>query len=214
MAVGILVMGESGSGKTTSLRNLPPEQTYFIDADKKKMAWKGFRKQYNSENKNYIATDEPNKIYGLLKGISDKCPNIKYVVVDTINAIMVSEEMRRSKEKNFDKWMDLATYIYNILDITAELRDDLVIIFTAHSETDRDDNGYLFTRMKTSGKKLNKIVPESKFNIVLLAKVKDGKHIFETKANQSTAKTPIGLFDTDEIDNDIMLVINELEEYI
>lgn len=213
MARAIAIIGESGSGKTTSLRNLPPEETYFIDSDKKKMAWRGFRKQYNSENKNYIATDEPNKILGLLRGLSEKCPNIKYIVVDTLNGVMVAEEMRRSKDKNFDKWMDLASYIYNILDITAELRDDLVIIFTAHSETDRDENGYLFTRMKTTGKKLNKIVPESKFNVVLLAKCKDGKHIFETRANQSTAKTPLGMFQEDEIENDIMLVINELNEY-
>lgn len=213
MARAILVMGESGAGKTTSLRNLPSTSTYFIDADKKHMAWKGFRKQYNTENKNYIAIDEPQKVYSLLKNISEKAPNIKYIVVDTLNGVMVGEEMRQVKTKGYDKWMDLASYIYNIIDCVGDLRDDLVVIFTAHSETDRDDNGYMFTRMKTTGRKLNKIVPESKLNIVLLAKRKEGKYIFETKANNSTAKTPFGMFETDEIENDIMLVINELEDY-
>lgn len=213
MARAILVMGESGSGKTTSLRNLPPEETYFIDADKKHMAWKGFRKQYNEQNRNYIATDEPVKVYALLKNISDKAANIKYIVIDTLNGIMVGEEMRQVKTKGYDKWADLASYIYNILDVIGDLREDLIVILTAHSETDRDENGYNFTRMKTSGRKLNKIVPESKLNVVLLAKRKDGKHIFETKANNSTAKTPLGMFEVDEIENDIMLVINEMNEY-
>lgn len=213
MARALLIMGESGSGKTTSLRNLPSEETFFIDADKKHMAWKGFRKQYNMENKNYSATDDPKAIYALMKNVSEKAKHIKYIVVDTLNGAMVAEEMRRSKEKTFDKWMDLATYIYNILDCVGELRDDLIVIFTAHSETDRDDNGYMFTRMKTTGRKLNKIVPESKFNIVLLAKRKDGKYVFETRANNSTTKTPLDMFEVDEIENDIMLVINELNEY-
>ena len=100
MARAILIMGESGSGKTTSLRNLPPDETYFIDADKKHMAWKGFRKQYNEQNRNYIAVDEPQKVYALLKNISDKATNIKYIVVDTLNGVMIGEEMRQVKTRS------------------------------------------------------------------------------------------------------------------
>lgn len=213
MAVAVCIIGESGHGKTTSLRNLPPNETYFIDADKKKMAWRGFKKQYCDANKNYIATNEPNTILWLMQNISDKSPHVKYIVVDTLNGVMIGEEMRRSGEKNFDKWADLASYIYSIIDLVPELRDDLTIIFTAHSETERDESGYMFTRMKTSGKKLSKIVPESKFNVVLLAKCKGGQYVFETHSNHSSAKTPLGMFDTDEIPNDIMLVLNELSEY-
>lgn len=212
MAKAICIIGESGSGKTTSLRNLDPKETYYIDSDKKGSAWRGFRQQYNNENRNYIATDEPNKILTLMKGISEKT-QLKYIVIDTLNGIMVGEEMRRSKEKTFDKWADLASYIYSILDVVSELRDDLTIIYTAHSETERTEDGYMWTRMKTTGKKLNKLVPESKFNVVLLAKCKNGRYIFETHSNNSTAKTPFGAFEEDEIDNDIMPVLKVLEEY-
>lgn len=212
MAKAICIIGESGAGKTTSLRNLDPNETYFIDADKKKSAWRGFRQQYNTEKKNYMATDNPNQILALMKGISDKT-QLKYIVIDTLNGVMVGEEIRRSKEKGFDKWADLVVYIYSILDIVSELRDDLTVIYTAHSETERTEDGYMWTRMKTTGKKLNKLVPESKFNVVLLARCKDGKYIFETHSNNSTAKTPLDAFEEDEIENDIVPVLKVLEEY-
>ena len=212
MAKAICIIGESGAGKTTSLRNLDPNETYFIDADKKKSAWRGFRQQYNTEKKNYMATDNPNQILALMKGISEKT-QLKYIVIDTLNGVMVGEEIRRSKEKGFDKWADLVVYIYSILDIVSELRDDLTVIYTAHSETERTEDGYMWTRMKTTGKKLNKLVPESKFNVVLLARCKEGKYIFETHSNNSTAKTPLGAFEEDEIPNDIVPVLKVLEEY-
>ena len=212
MAKAICIIGESGSGKTTSLRNLNPQETYYIDADKKGSAWRGFRQQYNSENRNYMAIDDPSTVLELMKGISEKT-KLKYIVIDTLNGIMVGEEMRRSKEKTFDKWADLASYIYSILDVVCELRNDLTIIYTAHSETERTEDGYTWTRMKTTGKKLNKLVPESKFNVVLLARCKQGRYIFETHSNNSTAKTPLDAFKEDEIDNDIVPVLKVLEEY-
>lgn len=213
MAKIIAVMGESGSGKTTSMRNLDPASTYYIDSDKKGLSWKGWKKQYNAENKNYLKTDDQNLVLNVLHGINDKRPNIKTIIVDTINGIMVADEMRRSKEKGYDKWQDLAAAIYGIIDYALTMRDDLTVIFVAHTQTERDDSGYQFTRIKTSGKKLDKITLESKFPVVLLAKTVDGKHIFETRANFSTAKTPMGAFEEAQIDNDIIEVLKALEEY-
>lgn len=213
MAKIIAVMGESGSGKTTSMRNLDPASTYYIDSDKKGLSWKGWKKQYNAENKNYLKTDDQNLVLKVLEGINDKRPNIKTIIVDTINGIMVADEMRRSKEKSFDKWLDLAVAIYGIIDYALTMRDDLTVIFVAHTQTERDDSGYQFTRIKTSGKKLDKITLESKFPVVLLAKTVDGKHIFETQANFSTAKTPMGAFEEAQINNDIIEVLKALEDY-
>ena len=209
----ICIMGESGAGKTTSCRNLDPATTYYIDCDKKGLSWRGWKKQYNAEAKNYYKTDNQNTVLKLLHGINDTATHIKTVVIDTINGIMVADEMRRSKEKGYDKWLDLACAIYDIVDYALTMRDECTIIFVAHTQTDHDDNGYMFTRIKTSGKKLDKITLESKFPVVLLAKVIDGKHIFETKANFSTAKTPFGAFESDQIDNDISEVLKVLEEY-
>lgn len=214
MAKVICIAGESGSGKTTSLRSLDPAETYYIDCDRKGLSWKGWKTQYNAERRNYKATDDPKQVAYILQGISEKSPQIKYIVVDTINGIMVGDEMRRSREKGYDKWMDLAQCIWDIVDKAYFYRDDLTIIFLAHTETVYDENsGYAFTRVKTNGKKLGKIVIESKFTTVLLAKCADGQYLFETRAINSTCKTPLGAFDTDTIPNDIQLVLDALKDY-
>ena len=206
-------MGESGSGKTTAMRNLPSNETCYIDCDGKGLSWKGWRKQYNLENKNYINTDYPEKVQKALMRISQEQKHFKYVVVDTLNGIMVGDEMRRVKEKGYDKWTDLAQCVFNIVNNANKYRDDLTIIFLAHSQTEREDNGFNFTRLKTNGKKLDKICLESKLTTVLLAKCVDGKYVFETHSENSTVKTPMGAFEENEIENDIMLVIKALEDY-
>lgn len=213
MSKVICIAGESGSGKTTSMEKLNPDETYYIDADKKGLSWKGWKQQYNAEKKNYFATDFPNDVEKIIKGINGKRPEIKFIVIDTLNGIMIGDEMRRSKEKGYDKWMDLATSVWNIVDSAYTFRDDLTIIFICHTQTERTDDGYQFTRIKTSGKKLDKISLESKFTTVLLAKAIDGKYVFETRANKSTAKTPKGAFETDTIPNDITIVLEALKDY-
>ena len=213
MSKTILIMGESGSGKTTSMRNLNPETTFYIDADKKGLNWKGWKSQYNAENKNYIATSKANDIKVLLDKINTEQTQIQTVVIDTLNGVMIDDEFARMKEKGFDKWQDMAYSIYDIISIANTLREDLTIIFVMHSQTERDDTGFYFTRAKTSGKKLDKVVVESKFSTVLLAKCVDGKYIFETKNNNSTVKAPLGAFDTDFIENDILKVLEALKDY-
>lgn len=213
MAKVICIAGESGSGKTTCMRNLDPATTYYIDADRKGLSWKGWRNQYNEKNKNYKATDDANIVRVFIKNIAEKAPQVKVIVVDTINGLMVADEMRRSKEKGYDKWVDLATCVWDLIVECYNYRDDLTIIFTAHTQTEVDDAGYRFTRIQTSGKKLNKIVLESKFTTVLLSKCTDGRYLLETRANNSTAKSPMGAFEDFEIENDIVNVIKALEEF-
>ena len=209
MSKAIMIIGASGSGKTTSLEHLDPKLTFYIDADGKGLSWKGWRNQYNKTNKNYFVCDDPNSIYSLMQQINDKQKQIKYLVIDTLNGCMVADEFRRSKDKGYDKWLDLATSVYNIVDYANKMRDDLTVILIGHTQT--SDDG--FTCMLTNGRKLNKICLESKMTTVLLAKAEDGKYVFETRAKNSTAKTPKGAFDTDEIPNDVMLVIDALKDY-
>ena len=209
----ICIAGESGSGKTTSLRNLDPKTTFIIDADRKGLSWKGWKKQYNTEAKNYVQTSDVSKINSILLNINEKASHIKVVVIDTLNTIMVDDEVKRMKEKGYDKWIDLAQCVWELVSNAHLLRDDLTIVFMAHTQTERDDSGYIFTRIKTSGRKLDKICLESKFTTVLIAKCVDSRYIFETQARNSTAKSPMGCFDEFEIDNDVAEVIRRLEEY-
>lgn len=215
MATVICIAGESGTGKTTSMRNLDAKTTMYIDCDKKGLSWKGWRNSFNAESKNYLKTDFPQiALQALQKVDKDKgFAHIKTVVVDTVNGLMVADEMRRSKEKGYDKWQDLAQSIYELIDYSLTMRDDLAVVFVAHTQTDHDDNGYMFTRIKTSGRKLDKITLESKFSTVLISKCVDGRYLFETQANFSTAKSPMGAFESKEIDNDIVAVINALREF-
>ena len=212
MGLVVAVMGESGSGKTTAMRNLDPKTTYYIDADMKGLSWKGWKAQYNTEAKNYIQCDDPKAAYALLGAISDKSKAVKTVVVDTLNGLMVAEEMRRSQEKGYDKWTDIATYVWNLVQEALRTRDDLAVIFLCHSQTERDDNGNQWTRIKTSGRKLDKIVLESKFTTVLLCRSEGEKHWFETTSNFSTAKSPMGALPA-TMENDIVPVLNALKEF-
>ena len=218
MSKVIGVMGESGSGKTTAMRNLPPEETFYIDCDKKGLNWKGWRTQYNVDKKNYWSSDSFSIVSNILDKINKEkqFQNIKYVVIDTINGMMVAEEMRILAMQSGDKrsaWSDLAKDGWAIVNKALELRDDLTVIILAHSETISDDNGIIRTRIKTNGRKLEKLVLESKMTTVIWSVRQDGKYKFLLSADGSTCKVPLGSFETDECDNDIMIVIEALEEY-
>ena len=215
MAKVIGIFGESGSGKTTSMRNLDPNTTFYIDCDKKGLSWKGWKEQYNDKKPNYWKTDFVETVDNLLDKINseEKFKDIKVVVIDTLNGLMVADEVRRMKEKGYDKWLDLAQCIWTLLDKMYELRDDLTIIVVCHSQTQKEDDGYTFTRIKTSGKKLDKLSIETKLTTVLYATVKDGRYVFLTRADNSTAKTPLGAFTETEIDNDIVTVLTALKDY-
>lgn len=218
MANVIGVMGESGSGKTTSMRNLDPKTTFYIDCDKKGLNWKGWRKQYSEENKNYFKSDSFSIVERLLDKINteDQFKKIKCVVIDTLNGMMVAEEMKILAMQSGDKrsaWSDLAQNGWSIINKALALRDSLTVIILCHSETISDDNGIIRTRIKTNGRKLEKLVLESKMTTVVWAVRQDDKYKFILSADGSTCKVPLGAFEAAEIDNDITEVLKALKEY-
>ena len=214
MATVIGVMGESGSGKTTGMRNLDPSTTFYFDCDGKGLSWRGWMRDYNTEAKNYVRTDDQNKIMSCLASINSGAPHIKVIVIDTLNGIMVADEGRRRKEKGYDKWSDLAWAVWDIICYALTMRDDITVVLTAHVQTERDDGGYVHSRIKTSGKKLDKMQIETKLQALLFAKRDaDGNYVYEVHSNNSTAKTPAGLYEEEMIPNDALRVINDIREY-
>ena len=214
------VMGESGSGKTTAMRNLPPEHTFYIDCDKKGLNWRGWKEKYKDEppKPNYWRTDNFGMVSDILKKVNteERFKDIHYIVIDTINGLMVAEEMKILAMQSGDKrsaWSDLAQNGWAIVNQCLELREDLTVIILCHSETISDDNGIIRTRIKTNGRKLEKLVLESKMTTVVWAVRQDGKYKFILSADGSTCKVPLGAFDKDECENDIMIVIKALEAY-
>ena len=218
MARVIGVMGESGAGKTTAMRNLPPKQTFYMDCDKKGMNWKGWRKQYSVENKNYFSSDKFSTVLQMMDKIDtgENFKHIKYMVIDTLNGMMVANEMEILRKRGTDSrsmWNDLAQNGWEVVNKALAMRPDLTVIILCHCETVSDDNGIVKTRIKTNGRKLEKLVLESKMTTVVWAVRKEGKYRFILSADNCTAKVPMGAFEEDECDNDIMIVLKALEDY-
>lgn len=156
MANLIAVVGQSGSGKSTSLRNLDPTQTFIINVASKPLPFKGWRSKYTVWNKenpngNYINTSNVQTIGQILNYINTKRPEIKNVVIDDGQYLMSFEYMDRAAEKGFQKFTDIAQKFYGVLKASIMMRDDLNVIMTCHSENigTADDPQY---KIKTLGK--------------------------------------------------------------
>lgn len=218
MSTVIGLMGESGSGKTTAMRNLNPKETFYIDSDMKGLNWKGWKEQYSVDKKNYYRSDSFSTVSAIMDKVDkdEQFKKVKYLVIDTLNGMMVAEEMRILAMQTGDKrsaWSDLAQNGWSIINKALAMRDDLTVIIICHSETISDDNGIVRTRIKTNGRKLEKLVLESKMTTVIWAVRQDGKYKFILSADGSTCKIPMGAFEADEIENDITLVIKALKEF-
>ncbi len=216
MASVIAVYGESGAGKTSSLRRLDPSYTFIIDADGKGLPWKGWRSEYNAENKNYIKADTQALVYQCMKQVDTNkdYAHIKVLVIDTLNGIMVEEERIHKDEKGYDKWSDLAWNVWDIVCYANKMRDDLTVVMMAHAQVETDDNGYRFLRIKTSGRKLSKLTLESKLqNLYYAFRDDDGEYVFRVKSRNDVSKSSHGLYDSETVPNDMLDCVNKLRDF-
>ncbi len=208
MSETILILGQSGTGKTTSLRNLKAEETFIFQATAKMLPFKGAKKKYD---KHVFTCDNVAKLLSYIAKIDKEKPEIKNIIVDDIQYIMSNEFMRRAYENGFQKFTDIGHNIWKLFTEAKNLRPDLKIFFFGHTQT--SDEGK--EKMKTIGKLLDdKITPEGMFSIVLFTKVTDGVYKFSTKnSGQNTCKAPMDMFETDLIDNDLQIVIDAIDNY-
>jgi len=217
----VFLVGKSGMGKSTSGRNLNSDETLWLNADQKALPFKKFKEKYNEKKGNYFKSSDVNEIIGQIKE-AHKNPKIKTIIVDTWSRVMtdaiMSPQFRASK--GFEKWTRMSGGQYDLINIINEkLRDDIIVYLFAHPEVHHDEDGYSRERIVVQGKQLEKQVPESFSTIVLYADIKKipGKpnhHIFRTvNSGTDTCKTPIGMFEEDEIDNDLVVVNDAIRDY-
>lgn len=202
MSNATLILGESGSGKSTSLRNLDPARTLLIQSIRKPLpfkprGWLPYNKSDGSGS--IIVTDRADFIEGAMRRIEREI-----VVIDDFQYVLANEFMRRSDEKGFDKFTEIGRHAWNILKAATELASDRRVYILSHTASDEFGK----TRMKTIGKLLDdKITCEGMVTMVLRTVVNDGRHLFATQNNgMDTVKTPMGMFDDPFIDNDLALV--------
>jgi len=220
MAELAFTIGRSGTGKSTSLRNLNPDETLIINSDQKALPFRRFKELYNETKGNYLQTADPIKVIEKLKE-AHKNPKIKTVVLDTISRVGTDYIMSNAfrAEKGFDKWNRMSGSIYDIINIINDkMREDIIVHLFAHPEVTYDEAGFSNERLLMPGKQLNNFVLESFSSIVLYTEVvktpgKLNEYFFRTECNNDTAKTPIGLFEERLIPNDLVEVNKAIREY-
>lgn len=204
MAEKILIMGESGTGKSTSIRNCDPATTAIVNPVGKPLPFRGSKK---FETLNSVTDSD--EICDFMKDQikSDK----KIIIVDDFQYILAVPYMDRIKENGWDKWNDFGENYFKIIDICKELPEDVCVYYMSHCET--LDNG--LTTVKLIGKLLReKITIEGLFTIVLKTGVSEGKYYFFTQnSGKDTVKSPMGMFDAFSIDNDLAYVDAKIRNY-
>lgn len=201
MGLPVLILGESGTGKSASLRKFPNNEVAVINVAGKPLP---FKNKIQSET-----TDDYMKIEGHIKTLARQ--GCKSIVVDDAQYLMANEFMRRATERGFDKFTDIAKNFWSLVNMVKELPSDVIVYFLSHIERDQNGN----EKIKTIGKLLDeKITVEGMFTIVLKTNVTDGQYSFLTQNNgHDTVKSPIGMFPSYAIDNDLYYVDQKIRNY-
>ena len=202
MAQKVLIMGESGTGKSTSLRNCDPALTAVVNPVGKPLPFKNHFEMLNNET-------DARKIVKYMK--EQVVAGKKLIVVDDFQYILAVPYMNRIKETGWDKYNDFGANYFEIIDCCKDLPDDVVVVYMTHLET--LDNG--LTTVKLIGKLLReKITIEGLFTVVLRTGVNEEKYYFYTQnSGKDTVKSPLGMFPAYAIDNDLNYVVDKIRNY-
>ena len=203
MATAVLIMGESGSGKSASLRNFAPNEISVFNVTSKPLPFKqGKTKIPKIDNATY--TDIANALAN---------PNKRAYVIDDAGYLLSFEMFKRANETGYSKFTDMAKNFFDMLDfINTKLPNDIIVYITMHTE---DDPEMHRVKVKTIGKMLDQNLKiEGLFSIVLRAVQTEDGYKFVTRDDMvSTAKSPIGMWEDDMIDNDLKAVDATIREY-
>jgi len=210
MSTGVLILGGSGAGKSTSLRNLNPDDCRLIQCIEKRLPFEnneGWVKRDDAHPKgNVMVLNKAAEVKQAMTGTQKPI-----IIVDDFQAMMTDEFFRRINEKGYDKFNDIGYDAWSLLRLANQLAANQRVYILAHLEETDDGSA----KMKTIGKMVNeKMTPESYFTTVLRASLREGKHVFATKTTgKDTVKTPMGMFKEEFIDNDLAEVDKRIVAY-
>lgn len=223
MANCCIILGKSGTGKSTSIKGLNPKETVVINVLGKRLPFKGSNKLYNMENRNLFQIDDYLQLITLLGQMNSQA-HIKNIILDDAIYILRKEYFRRAKESGYTKYTELAMHFQQIIDTCEKLRTDINVFFLLHSEDVQSDKVTTGYKVSTIGQLIdNQYNPVEVVPMVLYSAVKfDDKgqaaygfytHRFMQGVIEIPAKSPDGMFEEDFIPNDLGLVIQKINEY-
>ena len=225
MAQSVLVIADSGSGKSTAIRDLDPKETFIINIANKPLPFKGWKKDYtmigkDNQHGNMTPVSSAAGIIKAMMHVNDKMSHVKNLIIDDWQYMSSFEYFDRADEKGYDKFTSIAKNLAQVAKLPKDMRDDLYIFFLTHSEESTDVNGHRKVKAKTIGKMIdNTLTLEGLFSIVLFGKVVKDKedklsYVFETANNgENTCKSPDGMFENARIDNSLKIVKDAIIEY-
>lgn len=216
MSESILILGESGTGKSTSIRNLNPEETFILNVIDKPLPFRGYKKHYiklsaDGLTGNYYSSDDPQAIMRVINLINTKRTDIKNLIIDDFGYTITNSFMRKANLKGYDKYTEIGKEAFDILNVIGTLRDDLFCFVMMHTEIDKLGR----YKPKTVGNMIDQyICIEGKFTYVFHALTSEGRYKFLTNNDgQHMSKTPLGCFEEQYIDNDLALIVDKINTY-
>ncbi|WP_274787527.1 AAA family ATPase [Klebsiella pneumoniae] len=219
MGTPVLILGDSGAGKSYSLRNFTPDEVILLQCIPKMLPYRATGWKLNGKELPDGSVQRGNIIrFDAWDAVLDSInrmvlsKNRRVLVIDDFQVVMQHENMMRAYQTGYQKFTEMADHVWQIIMAATRLPDDFRVYFLAHTE---ESDGKI--RMKTTGKMLNeKLTPEGYFSIVLRAIKKDGKHVFLIKGDDNdTAKAPPDLFPgLTEMDNDLKAVDVAITEFM
>lgn len=219
-----MILGPSGTGKSTSIKGLDPKETVVLNVLRKRLPFKGSGAIYNADNKNLFNVDEHTQIVNLLNSIDQKAPHIKNVIVEDMTYVMRKEFFKRAKETGYGKYTELAQHFQQIISTCENMRENINVFFILHSEPVQSDKVTIGFKVSTIGALIdNQYNPVEVVPMVLYSAIK-----YDEKGNATygfythrcmegtveiPAKSPADMFEDDFISNDLGLVVKAMNEY-
>ena len=214
------IVGATGTGKSTAIKHLNPEETYIINVAKKELPFKGSEKLYNTENKNYKEIEDATEIARLLRTISEKAPHIKNIVIEDSNYIMGFNMVAKATEVGYTKFSLMAKDMVDLFRTARQLRDDITVFYLTHPEAVEDGGEIVGYKIKTAGKLIdNQVLLEGLLTVCLYTYVEENKdgtatyNFITNRYRKFPAKSPDGMFPELKIPNDLQLVVDTLNHY-